>query len=255
MQGEAGKKCPWGAAGRGARQLVALACALPLALWSPAARAEDQVIDRVIYVFDAPETGGAATPRVIFERELAFEARLEALASGEPLLDDRGNYAARHVRAALDRHIATDLLAHLPVESARKLPAHPCDGPQRPADESDLVNRVMLARSVLISRVRGTERLHAAVEAEGLNEFEVARMLRREAEAARYLDLMVTPMLAPSDAELREIHRTSGNPYHGKPFDQSRCSLRRWVIGLRLGTALTTFLQSSRMRVHLRRVP
>ena len=216
------------------------------------------VIDRVIYIFEAPETGGAATPRVIFERELAFEARLEALAASEPLLDAGGLYAARHIRAALDRHVATDLLAHLPVDGAgraeRKLALHPCDAPHRPAGGDDIEHRIQLARAVLALRVKGSANLRAALDAEGLNDYEFRRMLRREALAARYIDLMIAPMLDPSDSELRELLRATGTPYRGKPFDEVRCDLRRWVMGQRLAVALNTFLQSSRPRVRLRRV-
>ncbi len=103
--------------------------------------------------------------------------------------------------------------------------------------------------------MRGSVNLRDALVVEGLNETELQRLLRREAQAARYLDVMVTPMLAPSDAELRELLKSSGNPFHGRPFEQARCDLRRWVIGQRLSTALASFLQSSRQRVHLRRVP
>lgn len=223
--------------------------------------ARGEAIDRVLYVFDAPETGGAAAPRIIFARELAFEARLEAIATGEPLLDASGTYAARHLRAALDRHLATDLLAHLPVElpprSARstRLEIDACETATRPPDAEDLDNRIRLTRAVLLQRVKGSANLRAALEAEGLNDFELQRLLRREALAARYLDLMITPMLVPNDEQLREVLRSSGNPFHGKPFATVRCELRRWVIGQRLATALAAFLQSSRPRVHLRRVP
>lgn len=231
--------------------------ALVLFTISRPASSRGETIDRVIYIFDAPETGGAGSPRIIFERELAFEARLESLSSGEPLLDASGLYAARHLRAALDRHIATDLLAHLPVEgnSELRLPAHPCDLAHRPTGGDDIENRIQLAWAVLALRVRGSGNLRSAIEAEGLNDYEIRRILRREALAARYLDRMIAPMLAPADSELRELLRSSGNPFHGKSFDESRCDLRRWVIGQRLATALGSFLQSSRTRVRLRRVP
>ncbi len=41
--------------------------------------AEPVLVDRAVVRFEAPETGGARRPRFVFERELAFEARLEAL--------------------------------------------------------------------------------------------------------------------------------------------------------------------------------
>ena len=52
-----------------------LATAALLVVGLVALSASARVVDRVIYLFDAPETGGPSTPRPIFERELAFEAR------------------------------------------------------------------------------------------------------------------------------------------------------------------------------------
>src|SRR5271156_1342879 len=65
------------------------------------------ILDRVVVRWHAPETGGPAKPQFIFERELAFEARLESLSDPDP---EPGPYHDRHVRAALDRHIAETLL-------------------------------------------------------------------------------------------------------------------------------------------------
>ncbi|HEY3595246.1 MAG TPA: hypothetical protein VGL13_15275, partial [Polyangiaceae bacterium] len=65
--------------------------------------------------FDAPESGGQAHPQFIFERELAFEARLEALAD-QGRADRSRPYIERHVRAALERHVAEELLAHLAMD-------------------------------------------------------------------------------------------------------------------------------------------
>ena len=64
----------------GVRRLARV-CALPLAL-DPGGRSR---IDRAVVRFVASETGGVRSPRFIFERELAFEARLEALGRSEPL--------------------------------------------------------------------------------------------------------------------------------------------------------------------------
>ena len=55
------------------------------------------LVDRAVVRFDAPETGGIAHPRFVFERELAFEARLEALGDSDrteraaPYLDHSGS--------------------------------------------------------------------------------------------------------------------------------------------------------------------
>ena len=59
------------------RALLAAVFALGLA---PSAHAQEVPLDRVVVRFIAPETGGMRSPRFIFERVLAFEARLEALA-------------------------------------------------------------------------------------------------------------------------------------------------------------------------------
>src|SRR6185436_18981215 len=72
-------------------------------------------VDRAAVRFDAPETGGIARPQFVFERELAFEARLEAL--GDPDRSERASpYLDRHVRAALERHVAEELLSHLAMD-------------------------------------------------------------------------------------------------------------------------------------------
>lgn len=203
------------------------------------------LVDRVAIVFDAPETGGAASPRTILERELSFEARIEALATGETLGDERGAYGARHVRAALDRHIATELLAALPDEIAPRS-ADPCDLAATDPTGVDL------ARSILLARVKGETALREAMAAERMTDDDVLRVLRREARAARYLDRVVAPMLAPTDGELRSALRAPSHPLADKPFAEVRCSLRSSVVGQRLGFALTSFLQTSRLRVHVR---
>ena len=236
------------------RAAVAFLGALALSSIAARSSAEGELVDRVVVVFDAPETGGPVAPQVVFERELAFEARLEALATGEPLVEEGGVYAARHVRGALDRHIATELLAHLPVERDQRVTVDPCDAPAEDPSATDLERRMTLARTVVANRVRGMENLYAAAEAESYGDAEVSRLLRREALAARYLDLMVTPMLAPNDAELRDLLRSTPTPYRGQRFEDVRCELRRFVIGQRLGVALAAFLQSSKARIHLRRV-
>ena len=66
------------------------------------ARAERIAVDRAVVRFSAPETGGVRTPRFIFERTLAFQARVEALADPDRAQARDGRpYRERHVRAAL----------------------------------------------------------------------------------------------------------------------------------------------------------
>src|SRR6266542_2344544 len=170
---------------RGVLVAVAAMASADVALGAPV------TIDRAVVRFDAPETGGIARPQFIFERELAFEARLEAL--GDPDFGQSGGgYLDRHVRAALERHVAEELLSQL-------------------AD---------------------------AAKGEGLDESEVDRLVRREARASLYLDRMVAPMLEPSEAELREVHRSTANPFRGQKFDDVTAALRKWYVGERLEAAL-----------------
>jgi hypothetical protein len=204
------------------------------------ARAELVTIDRAVVRIDAPETGGGARPRFVFGRELAFEARLEALGD-----TDRGQggspYLDRHVRAALERHIAEELLSNLAMD------------PEPRADE--IVRRAEAARAVLGQRVGGAEQLARAAQAEGLDPSEVDLLVMREARASLYLDRMVAPMLEPSEAELREVHRSTTNPFRDQRFEDAVGALRKWYVGERLEAALGAFYQNARGRVHIVVIP
>jgi len=193
-------------------------------------------VDRAVVRFDAPETGGQAHPRFIFERELAFEARLEALADAGRA-DRSRPYIERHVRAALERHVAEELLAHLTME------------PEPSAAEVE--ERTSFVRAVLEQRVGGQEALAGAAQAEGLAPAEINEVARREARASLYLDRMVAPMLEPSDAELREVHRSTGSPFFGQRFEDVVVPLRRWFVAERLETAVLAFYQNARSRLHV----
>lgn len=185
--------------------------------------------------FVAPETGGVLSPQFIFERTLAFEARLEALADGDTGSDPARPFQERHVRAALERHIAETLLASLRLE------------PEPSARQLDLQSRA--ARLLLVERVGGESRLRNAAEAEGLGEFEVSRIARRQARASLYLDRMVAPMLHPNDAELKLVQQET--PYRDQPFATVRTELRRWFVARRLAAALATFYQGARARLQI----
>lgn len=207
-----------------------------LVLWSRTSLAESSaprvLIDRVVVRWHAPETGGVGKPQVVFERELAFEARIEALADPEP---DMGAFADRHVRTALDRHIAETLLASMPVV---------------PMPEAlEIAQRAEFARKVLEQRCRGRDKLIEAAKAEGISSEEMDALLRREARASLYLERMVAPMLVPSEAELRALLRTGTTPYTGKPFEDVRVALGEWVVGVRLSEAVRTYYQTARSRV------
>lgn len=194
------------------------------------------ILDRALVRFSAPETGGSRFPRFVFERVLAFEARLEALAdpdrtqSGEP-------YRERHVRAALERHIAETLLSSLRIE------------PEPTA--AQMVRQTEAARAILVERVGGLAALAQAAAAEGVDERELLSILRRQARASLYLDRMVTPMLRPSDAELRNLQTSAPAPFRARPFEQVSGALRRWYVARRLSTALATFYQNARSRLEI----
>jgi hypothetical protein len=193
-------------------------------------------LDRTVVRFDAPETGGSAHPRFIFERELAFEARVEALADSDRT-ERRSAFLDRHVRSALERHIAEELLAHLPMDPA--------------PEQAEIARRVVSARAILEQRVGGGAELEKAARSEGLAPPEVDRLVLREARASLYLDRMVAPMLEPSEAELREVHRSATNPFRGQRFDEIAEPLRRWYVSQRLEGALAAFYQNARARVHV----
>lgn len=201
-------------------------------LGSSAFAREPLSLDRAAVRFHAPETGGPSAPQYIFERELAFEARIEALAD-----PDRGAlhapYLDRHVRAALERHIAEELLSRLPMDP-EPVPF-------------EIARRAEYAREVLEERVGGRDKLISAAASEGIDSGELDGLLRRQARASLYLDRMVAPMFNPSDAELRELHRSFATPFRGRHPDLD--ALRKWYVGQRLSTALASFYQNARSRV------
>ncbi len=219
------------------RALAPFAIALGLLLgWAPrASGAEPIVVDRVVVRFTAPETGGVRSPRFIFQRELAFEARLEALADPDRIPGDKRPYRDRHVRAALERHITETLLA------AQHIDPEPTD--------SEMTRQTRAARLMLLERIGGEKALEQAARAEGIENREVLGMLRRRARASIYLDRMVTPMLSPSEAELRNIQRTVKTPFRNKPFSEVATALRRWYVSRRLAAALASYYQNARSRV------
>jgi hypothetical protein len=205
-------------------------CALPAAL-----HADPVPVDRAVIRFAAPETGGARHPRFVFERGLSFEARLEALSD-----PDRGSlgdapYRERHVTAALDRHIAETILGTLRIE------------PEPTAAELD--HQAQLAHRMLSDRAGGEDALDAARRAEGISEREFGRLLQQKARASLYLDRMVTPMLEPSEAELRSIHKSTSTPFADAPFDTIRAALLRWYVSRRLNAALSSFFENARSRI------
>lgn len=194
------------------------------------------MLDRAVVRFHAPETGGPSSPQFVFERELAFEARIEAL-SDSAFVEAGRSYLDRHVRAALERHVAEELLSRLPMDP------EPLPG--------EIARRAEAAREVLEQRVGGRDKLIRAAASEGIDSGELDGLLRRQARASLYLDRMVAPMLDPSEAELRELFRSGATPFRGRKLDDVIEPLRKWYVGQRLSSALATFYQNARARVKL----
>jgi hypothetical protein len=194
-------------------------------------------VDRVVARFESAELGGPDHPRFVFERELAFEARIEALAEKKRGFVLSAAYEDRHVRAALERHVTEEILRHLPIEPA--------------VSADDIRRRSVTATLVLEARVGGRENLLAAAIAEGMEEGDLQVLVQRQARASLYLDHMVAPMLDPSDAELIEVLRAEPSPFRGQPFDQVATPLRHWYVEDRLVSALATFFQGARARIRI----
>ena len=218
------------------RRVAAVALAAALAA-APGAWADDVVVDRVVARYEAAELGGPDRPRFIFERELAFEARIEALAERKRGFALARAYEDRHVRAALERHVTEEILRSMPVE------------PALTGDE--IRRRVVTATLMLEGRVGGREELLNAAIAEGIEQGDLSGIVDRQARASLYLDRMVAPMLDPSDAELREVLRSEPTPFRGSSFDQVATPLRHWYVGERLASALAAFFQGARARVRI----
>jgi hypothetical protein len=201
---------------------------------------EGKLVDGIALRFYAPETGGPGRPRFITHRVLAFEARLESLIE-DPTSSE---FSDRHVRAAMDRHIAEELLASLPLE--------------RQPDEAEIQRVATEIRGALLQRIGG-ERSPAEFElvladtatTEGLAAEEVNQMLRRRARAALYIERAVAPVLFPTEEQLREVYRTSPHPYRGVKFEDARLQLSRWFVDERLRSSETGFLQAARSRVKI----
>lgn len=215
------------------------ACLLSVSANAYAQAPAPVLVDRAVVRFEANELGGTDHPRFIFERMLAFESRLEALAEsrrGIPLPPDVP-YEDRHVRAALERHVTEEILASLPVDP--------------PLTELEVRARSIPTQLMLQDLVGGRSALLDAAVFEGLESEDLQLLIRRRALASLYLDRMVAPMLDPSDAELREVHRTEPTPFRNRPFEEIEPQLRQWYVADRLATALAAFFRGARARIRI----
>jgi hypothetical protein len=213
---------------------ILAALTLGLCLIARAAGAEPVLVDRAVVRFSAPELGGVRSPRFILGRLLAFEARLEALADSDR---SGGAYRERHLSAALERHVAETLLAGLRIDPEPTAP--------------ELAQQTDAARRLTAERVGGLTALEDAARAEGVSQRELYLIFQRQARASLYLDRMVSPMLAPSDAELRALYRSERTPFRDAPFETILPGLRRWYVSTRLQSALAAYYQNARSRLRI----
>jgi hypothetical protein len=221
------------------RALASLA-AIALTLGAQTASADEkapnearaELVDRVVVRWSSTDRGLTNKPQIIFARELAFEARLEAMSGGEA---PDAPLSERYIRAALNRHIAESLLSLLPIDP--------------PPSPEEIATRASSAADVLEARVGGQAKLARALEIEGLSADELAAIERRSARASIYLDRMVAVQLEPTRQELVELHASGTTPYSKEPFDKVEDKLRRWAVSQRLNDALDSFFQRSRSKV------
>jgi hypothetical protein len=200
------------------------------------------VVDRAVVRFLSPETGGAAHPRFVLERTLALEARLEVMAESGGIGE---GYQDRDVRAAMEHDVAEQMLAGLAEKLIAESPAEKRPGlGEVPRVEAQL-------GPALLERLGGRTHVDEAAEAEHLDGQEIEALLHRAALAAWYLDRAVTPILHPSDEQLRDVYRTSAHPYRARPYEQAREALARWFVVERVRVAESAFLQSARSRVRI----
>jgi hypothetical protein len=225
---------------RGAVRLAATALLVAqLVVHGGAARADDRgagakpiLIDKVIARWRTVEQDSRGSGRVVFARELAFEARIEAMALGDA---PDVKLADRHIRAALARHVTESLLEELALDP--------------PATPGEIAERAKKARRALEARVGGEARLAAAREQERISLDELDSLLRRTARASLYLDRRVAPLLEPSDIELRDLHASGKTPFSGERFADVVDKLRRFVLAQRMSAAVDDFWQRARARI------
>lgn len=226
--------------GAGLRAALSLGALALLVSGRAAADVPNPSFDRTSVRFVSPETGGPAHPRFVLQRTLAFEARLEAMAQGP---GSTVGYEDRDVRTALEHDIAQQMLASLAEKLIIDSPAD-----KRPGlDEVPRVEREVGA--AMLERLGGRARVDEAAHAEQLDTAEVDALLHRAALATWYLDRAVTPLLHPTEEQLRDVYRSSAHPYRGQPFEVVREALSRWFVVERVRVAEAAFLQSARSRV------
>jgi len=186
--------------------------------------------DAVAVRFFAPDTGGAAHPRFITQRQISFEAKLLALEE-----DPAGVLQTRHVRAAVESHVADEMLAALPIERAPTAVV--------------VASTVEVMRGAVEQRAGGHAIALHALEADGMDAAEFTAFLQRQAHAALYLDRALGPILSTTEDQLRETYRTTSHPFRARRFEDCRDDLARWLLIERFRAAEQAYLQTARSRV------
>ena len=206
------------------------------------AQGREAVVDRVAVRYWSPETGGPAQPRFFDDRSLAFEARLAAMAERPEGLG--AGYQERHVRdgagprdrggdAGQPRAQAPRRAAAGQAADRGPARAHPERAWSRPRSSASGVARA----STRPRRPRGSTPPTWTPSCGG------------QALAAWYIDRAVTPVLEPSDEQLREVFRTSAHPFRGQAFDSVRTQFAQWLVADLVRAAEGAFLQAARSRV------
>lgn len=219
------------------RSLVFVVGLTVTAFSSDAARAEEPLeekpLDGTAVRYHAPEIGGAAKPRFLTQRVLAFQANVEAK------VEDSANVGTqdRHVRSAMDRLVVEGVLAALPLD--------------HPPDARELAALVALLRGGVAERIGGEGILDAVGAAQGLAPQEIEAIYTVRARAAVYADRSLSPLLYPSEEQLREVFRTAPHPFRGQRFEEVRMRLGAWFVEERLRVVEGAFLQSARSRIRV----
>ncbi len=185
--------------------------------------------DRVAVRYSSSETGGAGSPRFLFDRQVAFLVRIEALLEDGQLTDD---YIDRHLRTTVERQIAEQMLAELQVRS------------EEPAR---LPDRVASARRDLEELI-GANRFKESLDAEGITEAELSDLLRDRVRALTYVDSEMTPLLQPSENELYAAFRSAVHPYRNAKYEAVRDKFLRWYVLTRFRALTLDYLQGVKSR-------
>lgn len=183
----------------------------------------------------SPETGGVGRPRFMTRREVALLTRFEALGEGVRL--QPGEYPERFVRAAIERHVAREMLAALFI--------------QRGTEPPNLPRLAQLARAELEERLGGKDNLTAALTVEGLTDAELDLLLRDRVRAGYHVDRAITPIFRATEEALREAHRAAIHPFRERKFEDCRDAFREWFVVERQRAAETEFFQGARTRVRI----